>query len=126
MLTLKKWIDYLETFNPSPHKSDTKGVGTTLQAIARLQLLPVSNEMLEIADDLMENHPDVRFFVDHLQMLVDDGQVVVDTRPVRAQLGESAAALWQTPELRAWFAAQLSPVKLIVHDDTGPEQTGRH
>jgi len=34
---------------------------------------------------------------------------VFDTRPVRAALGADAAHLWQTPEVTAWFRAELMP-----------------
>jgi hypothetical protein len=73
----KTWFEYLSTFNPSPHDNG-KGVGTTIQAIVRLQLLPINAEMFELTADLRANHPDLRFFIDPFPLWIDDEHVVFE------------------------------------------------
>jgi hypothetical protein len=59
--------------------------------------------------------------VDFRMSCAHDGErVVVDTRPVRAALGADARRLWQTPDLRAWFAGELGPVNGLLRDDAAP------
>ena len=52
-----RWYQYLINFNPAPH-DDGKSIGTVIQEIIRVSLLPVNAEMYDLIHDLRTNHPD--------------------------------------------------------------------
>ena len=63
---LQEWLD------------QTKGIGTDLQDQFEQEILPITAEMFSLADDLVENHPQMRFFINPLPLWIIDGHVVLE------------------------------------------------
>lgn len=78
MTWARRWLDYLLDFNPAPHKSAEKSVGSTLQKVIEYQLLPVNDEMRALAGELAENHPDARFVLESFPVWTEDDAVTLD------------------------------------------------
>jgi hypothetical protein len=55
-----------------------KGVTEDLQTLFDQELLPVSAEMLTLADDLLTNHQNARFYVAPLPFVIDEGHLLFD------------------------------------------------
>ncbi len=55
-----------------------KGPGTDLQEQFEQELLPKSAEMFALADDLIANHPKMRFFIDPLPLWITDDHIVLE------------------------------------------------
>jgi len=72
------WINFLLNFNPAPHEDGAKSIGTVIQEIIREYLMPINDEMFAMADDLMENHTDLRFYIEELPMWMDGDEVVIE------------------------------------------------
>lgn len=76
-----EWINFLLNFNPAPHAAgggDDKSIGTVIQALIRNIMQPVNAEMFALAEDLLNNHRDVRFYLETLPMWTMDEEVVLD------------------------------------------------
>ena len=71
------WINFLLNFNPAPHEGG-KSIGTVIQRLIREYMQPINYEMFALAEELMNDYPDVRFYVDPLPMWVDGDHVVID------------------------------------------------
>lgn len=59
---------------------------------------------------LIVGNPEVDF---RIACTAGDTRLAVDTRPVRQALGGEARALWQSPDVRRWFAGELAPVNTM-------------
>lgn len=71
-------IDYIINFPVTADKTDPKSIASIFQELIREQMLPVTDEMIALADDLRANHPKARFFIDPLPMLLVDGHAVLE------------------------------------------------
>ena len=71
------WIKKLSNFNPAPHE-DGKSIGTVIQRLIKMLMLPVNAEMFALVEDLETNHPDVRFYFPELPMVMEGDHVVLD------------------------------------------------
>ena len=58
----------------------TDDIGLELQQIFEQDLLPVTEEMFELTEFLLENHPNVRFYVDSLPFWLDGDHVTLELR----------------------------------------------
>jgi len=74
---VKTWIDYLSSDWWLPADKDQKSALSVLQKVIRYSMLPVDEEMIDLAGRLKAHHPEVRFFLESLPMVAEGDHVVL-------------------------------------------------
>lgn len=73
-----EWINFLMGFNPAPHRGTDKSIGTVIQTLIRDYMMPINDEIFTLGQILLEEQPEVRFYLASLPMWLDGEHVTLD------------------------------------------------